>query len=49
VGRLTDATTLLRDTVARCEQVLPPRDPLTQAVRESLSNIAGRPSPGSGA
>ena len=49
VGRLTDATTLLRDTVARCERVLPPRDPLTHAVRESLSNIAGRPSPGSGA
>ncbi len=49
VGRLTDATTLLRDTVARCERVLPPRDPLTQAVRESLSNIAGRPSRGSGA
>jgi tetratricopeptide (TPR) repeat protein len=49
VGRLTDATTLLRDTVARCEQVLPPRDPLTQAVRESLSNIAGRSSTGSGA
>ena len=49
VGRLTDATTLLRDTVARCERVLPPRDPLTQAVRESLSNIAGRPSRGRGA
>ena len=40
-GRLTDATTLLRDTVARCEQVLPPGDPLTQALRESLTNIAG--------
>jgi tetratricopeptide (TPR) repeat protein len=41
-GRLTDATTLLRDTVARCERTLPPGDPLTQAVRESLTNIAGR-------
>jgi hypothetical protein len=42
VGRLTDATTLLRDTVARCEQVLVPGDRLTQAVRESLTNIAGK-------
>lgn len=40
-GRLTDATTLLRDTIARCERVLPPGDPLTQAVRESLTNITG--------
>jgi hypothetical protein len=41
VGRLTDAMTLLRDTVARCERVLPPGDPLTRAVRESLTNLAG--------
>ena len=41
VGRLGDATTLLRDTVARCERVLPPGDPLTQTVRESLTNITG--------
>jgi tetratricopeptide (TPR) repeat protein len=40
-GRLTDATTLLRDTAARCERVLPPGDPLTQTVRDSLTNIAG--------
>jgi tetratricopeptide (TPR) repeat protein len=40
-GRLTDATTLLRETAARCERALPPGDPLTQAVRESLTNIAG--------
>ena len=40
-GRLTDATTLLRDTCARCERALPPGDPLTQAVRESLTNIVG--------
>ena len=49
VGRLTDATTLLRDIVARCELVLPPGDPLTQAVRKSLSSIAGRSSPSRGA
>jgi hypothetical protein len=41
VGRLSDATAVLRDTVARCERVLPPGDPLTQAVRDSLTNIAG--------
>jgi tetratricopeptide (TPR) repeat protein len=41
VGRLTDATTTLRDALERCERALPPGDPLTQAVRESLSNITG--------
>ncbi|HEY1321496.1 MAG TPA: tetratricopeptide repeat protein [Streptosporangiaceae bacterium] len=41
VGRLTDAAELLRDTAARCERMLPPGDPLTQAVRESLLNIGG--------
>jgi Tetratricopeptide repeat len=40
-GRLSDATTLLRDTVARCERTLPPGDPFTETVRESLTNIAG--------
>ena len=40
-GRISDATTLLRDTLARCERTLPPGDPLTQTVRESLTNIAG--------
>jgi hypothetical protein len=41
VGRLGDAVTLLRETVARCERVLPPGDPVRQTVRESLTNIAG--------
>jgi tetratricopeptide (TPR) repeat protein len=41
VGRLTDGMALLRNVVARCEQVLPPGDPLTQAARESLTNIGG--------
>jgi hypothetical protein len=38
-GRMTDAMTLLRDTAARCERVLPPGDPMTQAVQESLEAI----------
>jgi len=42
VGRLSDAMTLLRDTLARCERVLPAGDPLTHAVRDNLTNIAGR-------
>jgi hypothetical protein len=41
VGRLTDALSLLRDTLSRCERILPPGDPLTTAVRESLTNLAG--------
>jgi tetratricopeptide (TPR) repeat protein len=41
VGRIGDATALLRDTADRCDRVLSPGDPLTQAVRESLTNIAG--------
>jgi tetratricopeptide (TPR) repeat protein len=40
VGRLTDATTTLRDTLERCQQTLPSGDPLTQAARESLANMA---------
>jgi hypothetical protein len=40
-GRLTDASALLRDTVARCEQTLPAGDPLTESVRESLSQMLG--------
>ena len=43
VGRLTDALSLLRDTLSRCERILPAGDPLTAAVRESLTNLAGRP------
>jgi hypothetical protein len=41
VGRLSDATATLRDTLDRCERTRPPGDPLTQTVRESLTNIAG--------
>jgi tetratricopeptide (TPR) repeat protein len=41
VGRVGDAVTLLHDTAARCERVLPFGDPLTQAVHQSLANIAG--------
>ena len=33
--------TVLPDTLARCERVLPPADPLTETVRESLANITG--------
>jgi len=40
VGWLTDGLAILRDTLARCERSLPPGDPLTHAVRESLANIA---------
>jgi tetratricopeptide (TPR) repeat protein len=41
VGRVGDAQALLRDTLARCERVLPYGDPLREAVRQSLTNIAG--------
>jgi len=41
VGRLTDGETVLRDIATRCERALPPGDPLTQSVQESLANIAG--------
>ena len=41
VGRLGDATTMLRDTVERSERILPPNDPFTKAARESLANIVG--------
>ncbi|HEY1320511.1 MAG TPA: tetratricopeptide repeat protein, partial [Streptosporangiaceae bacterium] len=41
VGRLTDGEAVLRDTAARCERALPPGDPLSQTVQESLTNIAG--------
>jgi hypothetical protein len=40
-GRLTDASTLLRETYARCERTLPAGDALTQQVRDSLTNIVG--------
>jgi tetratricopeptide (TPR) repeat protein len=41
VGRVGDAQALLRDALARCEQVLPYGDPLREAVRQSLTNIVG--------
>jgi tetratricopeptide (TPR) repeat protein len=41
VGRVGDAQALLRDALARCERVLPYGDPLREAVRQSLANIAG--------
>lgn len=41
VGRVTDATALLSDTLTRCEQALPPGDPLTEAVREQLASAGG--------
>jgi hypothetical protein len=34
---VAEATALLRAALADCERVLPPADPLTQAVRESLT------------
>ena len=40
-GRLGDATTLLTDGLARAERALPPGDPLTQRMRQSLTNITG--------
>jgi tetratricopeptide (TPR) repeat protein len=41
VGRVGDAVDLLRDTAMRCERVLPPGDPLTRTVQQSLANIEG--------
>ena len=38
-GLTEDAEALFRDTARRCELVLPPGDPLTQAVQQSLANI----------
>ena len=40
-GRLGDAITLLTDGISRAEQALPPGDPLTQRMREALTNITG--------
>jgi hypothetical protein len=40
VGRVGDARTLLWDTLARCEHVLPYGDPLTQTVHQSLASIS---------
>jgi tetratricopeptide (TPR) repeat protein len=40
-GRLGDAITLLTDGISRAEQALPPGDPLTQRMRQALTNITG--------
>jgi tetratricopeptide (TPR) repeat protein len=40
-GRLGDAMALLNDIIARGERALPPGDPLTQMMRETLTNITG--------
>jgi tetratricopeptide (TPR) repeat protein len=40
-GRLGDATTLLTSGISRAERFLPPGDPLTRRMRESLTNITG--------
>jgi len=39
-GRVSDAAAVLRDTLARCERVLPASDPLTANVRQSLQNVS---------
>ena len=39
--RLTDAATLLRDTLSRCEQELSPGDPLTQILRHTMTDLGG--------
>jgi tetratricopeptide (TPR) repeat protein len=41
-GRLADAAAMLRDTLTRCEQALPPGPPLTLAVRQALTGLAGQ-------
>jgi len=41
-GRLADAATLLRDTLARCEQALPPGHQLTQALRDTMTAATTR-------
>ena len=38
-GLIEDAVALFRDTAMRCELVLPPGNPLTHAVQQSLANI----------
>jgi hypothetical protein len=40
-GRLGDAMALLNDIIARGERALPPGDPLTQKMRETLASITG--------
>jgi tetratricopeptide (TPR) repeat protein len=40
-GRIGDAIALLNDIIARGERALPPGDPLTQKMQETLKNITG--------
>jgi hypothetical protein len=40
MGRQPEAAALLKNTLADCERVLAPGDPLTVAVRESLDAVA---------
>jgi tetratricopeptide (TPR) repeat protein len=40
-GRLADASTMLLDTLTRCEQALPPGAPLTASMRQALDGLAG--------
>jgi len=41
-GRVGDAVAVLRQTAIRCERTLPPGDPLTRTVHQSLANIGER-------
>jgi tetratricopeptide (TPR) repeat protein len=41
VGHLTDAAAVLRDTLRRSEQALPPGHQLTQTIRHTLTSILG--------
>lgn len=41
-GRVGDAVAVLRQTAIRCERTLPPGDPLTRMVHQSLANIGER-------
>jgi hypothetical protein len=45
VGRVTDAITLLRDALARCERALPAGDQLTQTLRQSLASLTAASPP----
>jgi tetratricopeptide (TPR) repeat protein len=40
-GQAQDALTVIGDAITRSEQVLPPGDPLTQALRDTLTELTG--------
>jgi hypothetical protein len=40
MGRSAEASTILQKTLADCERVLAPGDPLTAAVRDSLDAVS---------